>query len=254
MGTFAAYLKQQNERQDRVGYAARAWESAQIGRISTPTSIIRKMEEFANEAKEAGNDERAGNWSLAALGAREAAEEYRRRPSEDDSHPAPPHERVLESQVALPTFLPPKPPNASSGATVAAVPADKPAQADVAGSLGRELPQPPEGGQPIAVVRVSTSAEPARHGPPPGTPAARDEAYARIERALAEVAAQQAVNHDLLVTIAEYLVIKGDQEGLRTALSRALAGDQGRISHPSLNWSQMWLSADHSAATPGEPG
>ena len=244
MGTFAAYLKQQHERQDRVGYAARAWESAQIGRISTPTSIIRKMEEFATEAKEAGNDERAGNWSLAALGAREAAEEYRRRPDEDDSHPAPAHEqRVLESQVPLPAFLPP---NASSAATVAAMPAKPPAQPDAP-------QQPPEGGVPIT-VKVSTSLDAPRHGPPPGSSAARDESMARIERALAEVSAQQAVNHDLLITIAEYLVIKGDQEGLRAALSRALEAGDGRISHPSLNWSQMWLSADHSAAAPGEPG
>lgn len=200
------------------------------------------MEEFATEAKEAGNDERAGNWSLAALGAREAAEEYRRRPDEDDSHPAPIHERVQESQVPLPAFLPP---NASSAATLPAMPAKPPAQPDV--------PQPPEGGVPIT-VKVSTSPDAPRHGPPPGTPAAREESMARIERALAEVSAQQAVNHDLLVTIAEFLVIKGDQEGLRAALSRALAGEQGPIGHPSLNWSQMWLSADHSAAAPGEPG
>jgi hypothetical protein len=76
VGTFAQWVKLQEDRQDGIGYFARTWSSVTPGKISSVDGIKRHLDRMGKQAAESGNDRAIAAYQAAESGYHLAVREY----------------------------------------------------------------------------------------------------------------------------------------------------------------------------------
>jgi hypothetical protein len=76
MGTFAQWVKLQEDRQDGIGYFARYWASITPGKISSVDGIKRILDKAGKQAAESGDDKTLAMYQAAESGYHLAVREY----------------------------------------------------------------------------------------------------------------------------------------------------------------------------------
>lgn len=76
MGTFAQWVKTQEDRQDAIGYFARYWASVTPGKISSPDGIAKHLDRIAKSYADGGDERGKAAIAAAQSGYHLAVKEY----------------------------------------------------------------------------------------------------------------------------------------------------------------------------------
>lgn len=212
MATFAQWVKDQQERDDQVGYFARYFAEVTPGKVSTPTGILRVLNQVRDRSVAESDEKSLTRADAAITGYNLAVPEYQK-------------DQALRQAIAAGAIPDP-----------AAQPDDAPAQPDITAQAalagdGRIVPvleqvANPDPSSPAG--RLKALANNAAGQVVPTRLSQPDDRLARLEARLDAIAGMQAQNQRMLDAVLTYQL-------------RILSV----VDPEPVDWDTLWAEADH---------